>query len=44
MIFFSIGIALLIFFVYSYFREKSKLISPVPEDKGVKVIFATPAP
>lgn len=42
LILFSIGIALLIFLIYSFLKEKSGLVSPVPEDKGIKVIFATP--
>ncbi len=38
----SIGVALILFIIYSFFRERNKLVSPVPEDKGVKVIFVTP--
>ncbi len=38
----AIGVALLIFILFSFFREKNKLISPLPEENGVKVIFVTP--
>lgn len=38
----AFGIALLIFVIYSYFRSQSRLLSPLPEDHGVKVIFITP--
>ncbi len=38
----AIGIALLSFVGYSYIKEVSKLRSPIPEDRGVKVIFVTP--
>ncbi len=40
----AIGIALLLFVGYSYIKEQNKLRSPIPEDRGVKVIFVTPAP
>ncbi len=39
----SIGIALLIFIAYSFLKEQNKILSPIPEDKGIKVIFVTPA-
>ncbi|QQG44410.1 MAG: hypothetical protein HYW86_00620 [Candidatus Roizmanbacteria bacterium] len=39
----SIGISLLIFVVYNLIQDKGRIISPVPEEKGVKVIFVTPA-
>lgn len=38
----AIGVALLIFISYNFIKEKSKMASPIPEDKGVKVIFVTP--
>ena len=38
----AVGIALLLFVGYSYISEKNKMHSPVPEDRGVKVIFVTP--
>lgn len=37
-----IGIALLLFVGYNFFKEKDKIISPIPQEKGVKVIFVTP--
>ncbi|MFA6017064.1 MAG: hypothetical protein WC744_03180 [Patescibacteria group bacterium] len=39
----AIGIALLIFVVFNFIKEKNKIASPIPEDKGVKVIFVTPS-
>ena len=39
----AVGIALLIFISYNFLAEKNKIVSPIPEDKGVKVIFVTPA-
>lgn len=38
----AIGIALLMFVSYNFIKEKNKMPSPIPEDKGVKVIFITP--
>lgn len=38
----AIGIALLMFVSYNFISEKNKMASPIPEDKGVKVIFITP--
>lgn len=38
----AIGVALLMFVSYNFIREKNKMASPIPEDKGVKVIFITP--
>lgn len=38
----AIGIALLMFVSYNFIKEKNKMASPIPEDKGVKVIFITP--
>ncbi|MFA6533024.1 MAG: hypothetical protein WCT22_03435 [Patescibacteria group bacterium] len=39
----AVGIALLMFVSYNLIKEKNKIASPIPEDKGVKVIFVTPA-
>lgn len=38
----SIGVALFIFILYSFLKENNRLISPIPQDNGVKVIFVTP--
>lgn len=38
----AIGLALLFFVGYTILKEKNKIVSPVPEEKGVKVIFITP--
>lgn len=39
----AIGLSLLIFLVIHIVRQNNQVISPIPEDKGVKVIFVTPA-
>ena len=39
----AMGIALLVFISYNFIKEKNKMTSPIPEDKGVKVIFVTPS-
>lgn len=38
----AIGAALLLFVGFNYLKEKNKVISPIPQDSGVKVIFVTP--
>lgn len=38
----TLGITLLLFVMINYVKEKNKLVSPVPEERGVKVIFVTP--
>ncbi len=39
----AVGLALLVFVLINFFKEKNKIASPIPEDQGVKVIFVTPA-
>ena len=39
----AVGIALLIFVGYNFIKEKNKVASHIPEDKGVRVIFVTPS-
>lgn len=38
----AVGIALIIFISYGFIREKNTIISPIPENKGVRVIFVSP--
>ncbi|MGB9609194.1 MAG: hypothetical protein ACPLRN_03245 [Microgenomates group bacterium] len=38
----AFGLALIIFVGINFIKEKNKVISPLPEDEGVKVIFVTP--
>lgn len=38
----GVGLALFLFVLYAFLKEKNRLISPLPENKGVKVIFITP--
>lgn len=37
------GIAILIFIGYNFLKDRNRIISPVPEERGVKVIFITPS-
>lgn len=37
-----VGISLLLYLIYRYFFATDTLLSPLPEEKGVKVIFVTP--
>lgn len=39
----AVGIALLMFVLYNFISDKNKIASPIPEDKGIKVIFVTPS-
>ena len=39
----AFGLALIIFVIYNFFMEKNKIISPLPEEKGVKVIYISPS-
>jgi len=36
------GLLILAFIGFSFFEEKNKMVSPLPEEKGVKVIFISP--
>lgn len=38
----AIGLALIIFVLINFINEKNKVLSPIPENEGVKVIFVTP--
>lgn len=37
-----IGLLLFLFIGYTFLKERNHLVSPIPEEKGVKVIFVTP--
>lgn len=39
----TIGLALMLIVIYNFLSQRNKVISPVPEDQGVKVIFITPS-
>jgi len=39
----GIGVALFLFVLISTLRNKNEMISPVPENPGVRVIYITPA-
>jgi hypothetical protein len=38
----AFGLALIIFVIYNFFQEKNKILSPIPEEKGIKVIYISP--
>jgi hypothetical protein len=38
----GVGLAVMIFVFFNFIKEKNKTASPIPEEKGVKVIFVTP--
>lgn len=35
----SIGFSLFIFIIYLFVKDRNRLISPIPQDSGVKVII-----
>lgn len=39
----AVGMALLIYLGIHFLKENNRVLSPVPEDRGVKVIFITPS-
>lgn len=43
LIFTSFFVALIIFIIYKSIQEKNRFVSPIPEEKGIKVIIVTPA-
>ena len=38
----SVGLAFLVFALYTYIRGERTFVSPIPEAGGVKVIYITP--
>lgn len=38
----AVGVGLLLFGIYNFVRERNRLVSPIPEKEGVRVIFVTP--
>jgi len=39
----AIGISLLLFVLYNVFVHQDQIVSPLPENKGVRVIFISPS-
>ncbi len=39
----AMGFALMLFVFYNFLQQENRLRSPIPEEKGVKVIFISPA-
>lgn len=37
-----LGFTLLVIMTFNFIKEKNRMISPIPEEKGVKVIFISP--
>lgn len=35
----SIGFALFVFIIYLFVKDRNRLISPIPQDSGIKVII-----
>ncbi len=38
----AVGLGLLLYMGYSWWQESLRLVSPIPDESGVKVIFVTP--
>lgn len=38
----AVGLALFLFVVYNIIMEKNRSLSPIPENKGMRVIFISP--
>ena len=38
----SIGLALMLFIFYNFIKEKNKMTSPIPDNKGVRIILISP--
>lgn len=38
----ALGLALMVFLLFMYLGDRDKMVSPIPEERGVKVIFVTP--
>ena len=43
LIFTSLFVAIIIFIIYQRIQEKNRFVSPIPEEKGIKVIIVTPS-
>lgn len=40
--FIALGFALLIFSIYLFFINRDEVVSPIPDNEGVRVIFVSP--
>jgi hypothetical protein len=38
----AFGLALIISVFYRFWQEENKIVSPLPEEKGIKVIYISP--
>jgi len=38
----AFGLAIILFVIYNLWQEKNKILSPIPEEKGIKVIYISP--
>jgi len=39
----GIGLALIIYFFFRFFSRDKDLLSPIPEQKSIKIIYISPA-
>ena len=39
----AVGLGLLAFVLFNYYKDSNRMASPIPESSGVKVIFVTPS-
>jgi hypothetical protein len=39
-----LGISLLIFVFFLFYKDSSRILSPVPDEQGAKVIYLSPSP
>ena len=44
LLFIIAGLALAAFVGYLMIKDKDQIVSPIPQENGVKVIFVTPTP
>lgn len=42
-VFIAFGFAFLIFVLFNLFSDQGHIISPIPEDTGVKVLYISPS-
>jgi hypothetical protein len=38
----TFGFTLIVFFFYYFWQQENKIVSPLPEEKGIKVIYISP--
>jgi hypothetical protein len=43
-VFIGIGVALLLFAIFNFLQNSNRVVSPIPEEGGVRVILISPSP